>query len=361
MTVSTTINDLVKTRLKEEMMKRKGHVSTSSPSEPVAADVCVDMAAVEIMAELPEGKVWASEVLGCSVPKNFPVTVLDVSTIPEQVRAFIPLVDKSYAVQDKEAAELLRAIETGDKILISGPTGSGKSSLVKHICALTNRPMVRLNMSGDIESSHIFGQLEVESGSTVWKDGAATEAVRYGAVLVNDEWDVTPPEIMFGYQWLMEDDGKLFLKEMPGSSVDKMITPHGEFRFICLGNTLGQGDDSGRYAGTNVQNSATLDRFQTTIKLGYLSADHERNVLKNAVPNLADTIIAKMVQLAKLIRDGVNNGSLNVTMSPRTLINWGRKVDAFADTHAALSVAYLNKLGEDDHKVVSELYRKVFG
>lgn len=350
------INATVKERLKAELLRRK----TTTTTAPVVEEAVVLPTPAPVLVA-PAGMRLASDVLGVAVPKNFSVTVLDVAAVPEQVRPFIPAVDTTYTVQAEEAIVLLRALEYGDKVLITGPTGSGKSSLVKHLCALTNRPMVRLNMSGDIESSHIFGQLEVADGSTVWKDGAATEAVRYGAVLVNDEWDVTPPEIMFGYQWLMEDDGKLFLKEKPGSSAEKMIVPHKEFRFVCLGNTLGQGDESGRYAGTNVQNSATLDRFQTTIKLGYLSSDHEVALLTKVLPALTSATAAKMVQFAALVRAGNNSGSLSSTVSPRTLLNWGRKSTQLGSMYDAVCVAYLNKLSDDDHKVAAALYSKVFG
>src|ERR1019366_1575403 len=104
-----------------------------------------------------------------------------------------------------------------EKVLIYGPTGAGKSSIVEQLCAYVGRPFIRINCTGDMDSSMIFGQLVVRDGATVWVDGTVTEAVKYGAVFAWDEWDVTPPEISMGLQWLLEKDGKLFLKEMPGS------------------------------------------------------------------------------------------------------------------------------------------------
>jgi cobaltochelatase CobS len=258
--------------------------------------------------------------------KDFGVSVNDVSKLHKDMVQFVPKVKKSYNIQVKEAHSLLMAWQMNEKCLITGPTGSGKSSLIEHCCALTNRPYVRVNMSGDIESSVLFGQLVVEGGATVWKDGPVTEAVKNGAVLLLDEWDVTPPEILFGLQWLFEENGKLFIKEMPGDNSSKFLIPHEDFRLVCAGNTVGQGDDTGRYSGTNVQNNASIDRFQTTIVLNYLSPDHEEKIIQSNSGKVAKATIKKMVSFANMVRTAYSQNNINLTMSPRTLINWGNEI-----------------------------------
>lgn len=354
--------------VKEELKRRMAAAkeANGAPSEQVVAMVEAVAPVEEPIAPkaplvIGEGQKSASDILGVELESDFAVDVLKNEDIPEQVRMFIPTVNPAYHVQKEAAVILLRALQDGDKVLVTGPTGSGKSSLLAHLCALTNRPMVRLNMSGDVESSVIFGMLTVSGGATVWKDGAATEAVRYGAVLVNDEWDVTPPEIMFGYQWLMEDKGKLYLKEMPGDASEKMIAPHPNFRFVCLGNTLGQGDSTGKFAGTNVQNSATLDRFQTTVHLSYLDKAHEVQILLNAVPKIGKKVADKIVSVAQLIRQGYEQGQLALTMSPRTIINFATKAHAWGDVHQAFLIAYGNKLDEHERGAAVAILKKVFG
>jgi cobaltochelatase CobS len=308
-----------------------------------------------------KGQVMFSELTKAKVAHDFPVTVLDKKSIPKEISALVPELDPAYEVQVEQAYYLLLAWESGDKTLMAGPTGSGKSSLVKYCAALTNRPFVRINMNGDIESSSIFGQLVVEGGALVWKDGAATEAIKYGAVLLVDEWEIMPPEVGMGFQNVLEDKGYLFLKEMPGTSKEKMIIPHQQARIVYAGNTLGQGDDTGRFAGVAVQNTATIDRFQTTIILDYLSTEHETKVLKNTVPDLQESTIVRMLQFASLVRTAYNQGNIALTCSPRTLINWGRKIVQLADIKVALDYAFINKLGTSDKKVVSEMRMKVFG
>jgi MoxR-like ATPase len=208
----------------------------------------------------------------------------------------------------------------------------------------------------------IFVQLTAKDGSTIWVDGAVTEAVRYGAVFAWDEWDVTPPEISMGLQWLLEDEGKLFLKEMPGSTKDKQIVPHEHFRIVAIGNTQGQGDETGAHAGTNVQNSATLDRFGSAIYVDYLEASIEEKMLTNRWPTTITIKTAKeLVKLANLIRNGYKASQFNLTMSPRSLFSICNKVSFGMSLRAAFSLVYLNKLNDTQRKVADELFTKIYG
>lgn len=356
----------VKEALRKQLLER-GAASAAAQAEVVLA-VEPTIPEKEIEVVLKDNQVLFSKLTGTSKSvlkkrklRDFAVTVLPEAAIPAQVKAFVPSKNPAYNIQVDEAHAMLFAWELNEKVLITGPTGSGKSSLVDYCGALTHRPVLRVNMTGDMESAVLFGQLVVENGGTVWKDGPATEAVRYGAVLLADEWDVTPPEILFGLQWLFEDKGKLFLKEMPGDSDSKFITPHENFRMVCAGNTVGQGDDTGRYSGTNVQNNATIDRFQTTIVLDYLDAEHETKIIEDNCKDLWPGFSAKMVSFANLVRSAAKQNNINLTMSPRTLINWGRKAVALQDTKRGLMLAFVNKLRDTDRKIVSEFYTKVFG
>jgi cobaltochelatase CobS len=280
--------------------------------------------------------------------------------VPANMVHHIPRTDDKYVVQKEECARIVAGIMDNEKILITGPTGSGKSSLVKYVCSLLGAPFIRINMSADAESSVLFGQLVVREGATVWEDGPITEAVRHGGVVLIDEWELMPPEISMGLQNLLEDDGYLFLKEKPGSAEDKTFIPHKNFRLICAGNTVGQGDETGGFSGTMVQNSATLDRFTTTVCLDYLSKMHEVSIIRNKTA-VKKPIAEGMVKLASLIRNAYNQRQVNLTMSPRTLISWGNKIVRHnGNLWFAFSIAYYDKLRDSDKKVVKELFEKVF-
>jgi cobaltochelatase CobS len=363
------VEDLVKAALTEALSKRKLAKEGVEPSEllietlgktekPVAEDKPVK----EVV--LKEHQKMFSDVIGNKVDadEDFAVSCFFDEAWDEKIIGFIPEVDPEYVLDVARSKAILLAWELNEKVLCFGPTGSGKSSLIEQLCARTNRPFVRVNCSGDMDSSMMFGQLIAKDGSTLWQDGSITEAVKYGAVFAWDEWDVTPPEISMGMQWLLEDNGKLFLKEMPGASNDKMIIPHEHFRLVALGNTQGQGDDTGAHSGTNVQNSATLDRFGTAVYIDYLPAAVEEKMILNKYADIFSTkLVKEFVKLANLIRQGYKAGQLSLTMSPRSLFSVCKKCSVGVSLNAAFASVYTNKLNDTQRKVASELFTKIFG
>jgi len=364
---TTKVEDLVKTKIKEAMEKRR--VSTTTETHTAIVDdhdsVVDKTTPVRTRPELKPSQIYFSDLfreIWIIDKEDFGVTMFSETTWDERIASFVPSINPAYVIDKDLAANVLRAWELNERVLCYGPTGAGKSSLIEQLCARTGRPFVRVNCTGDMDTSMIFGQLTAKEGSTIWVDGAVTEAVRYGAVFAWDEWDVTPPEISMGLQWLLEDEGKLFLKEMPGSTKDKQIVPHEHFRIVAIGNTQGQGDETGSHAGTNVQNSATLDRFGTAIYVDYLEASIEEKILTNRWPTTITTKTAKeLVKLANLIRNGYKASQFNLTMSPRSLFSICNKVSFGMSLRAAFSLVYLNKLNDTQRKVADELFTKIYG
>jgi cobaltochelatase CobS len=362
------VEDLVKKALKEALDKRKlAKEEGIAPTEymEVVKAVTEEIESTAPAMILKESQKWFSDVIGNKLipaEQDFCVTTFHGYDWNEAIVDFIPEADTTYIIDTDLSRDILRAWELNEKILCYGPTGAGKSSLIEQLCARTARPFVRINCTGDMDSSMIFGQLTAKDGSTHWVDGSVTEAVRHGAVFAWDEWDVTPPEISMGLQWLLEDNGKLFLKEMPGATKDKLVIPHEHFKLVAIGNTQGQGDDTGSHAGTNVQNSATLDRFGTAVYVDYLPASVEVTMLLNKWKGkIATKVATELVKLANLVRQGYKAGQLNLTLSPRSLLNICKKVSFGCSLQEAFKLVYLNKLNETQHKVASELYVKVFG
>jgi cobaltochelatase CobS len=359
------VEDLVKKALKEALDKRKSTTTVlpvTMETEEEAPEECGVETTLSTKVELKDSQSWFSNVVGLKGDKDdFPVTTFDGYDWDERIKSFIPAINEAYVIDKELASNILRAWELNEKVLCFGPTGAGKSSFIEQLCARTKRPFIRVNCTGDMDSSMIFGQLTAKDGSTYWVDGAVTEAVKYGAVFAWDEWDVTPPEISMGLQWLLEDDGKLFLKEMPGSTTDKQIVPHENFRIVAIGNTQGQGDESGAHAGTNVQNSATLDRFGTAVYIDYLRPDIEETMLKNKFKDINSKAVKELVKLANLIRTGYKASQFSLTMSPRSLFSICRKVQSGCQLKQAFALVYLNKLNDTQRKVADELYTKVYG
>ena len=346
--MATEINDKVAKAIAAHLGK-----APPTPTPDVATPVVAKTVVVG------DGQKLFSKVFGYTPSfGDFAVTVLPDNADAEIAR-LVPTADPDYVVQKQEAALLVAGIEDGDKSLITGPTGSGKSSLVKYVCAKLNRPFIRINMSGDIESASLFGMLTAGGGGTHWKDGAITEACKFGALCLVDEWELMPPEIAMGMQNLLEDGGYLYLKEKPGTSSDRTVNPDTHFRLVFAGNTVGQGDTTGAFSGVGIQNSATIDRFTNTVRLGYLDQRHEVSIITSK-SNIAKDVATKMVRVAALVRNAYDSGKIGLTMSPRTLINWARKCQRY-DVKFALQTAFTEKLNADDVKSVQEFYTKVFG
>jgi len=362
---TTTSRTMLEESLKREMMNMlKNREAGLSPAfiPPAAPPKKDDEIKVKDNSHLKEGHKWASDVIGAKLAVDFPVRMFNPEDWNEKVRGFIPQPKKGYVIQIEAALDILRAWEQNDKILISGPTGAGKSSLLEHLCALVQRPFIRFNATGDMDSSMLFGQLVVQDGATVWVDGVVTEAVRYGAVCAWDEWELTSPEIAMGLQWLLEDEGKLFLKEMPGAASDKFIVPEDNFRLACLGNTLGGGDETGRHAGVNVQNSATVDRFGTAIRMNYMAAKDEIAMIVNVIDGMNDTAAGKLVKFASLIRQGYEANTLAYTLSPRALLAIAKKMTTWGmKPRQATEKVYFNKLNASQRRAAEQLFDKVYG
>lgn len=358
MTAGSKVEDLIR----QQIAQKAADARAASAAATIIKNVEPEEKIERVKPVLQAGQKWASDVVGVNVSDDldFPVSIFEDESWHEKIRAFIPSPRKNYVIQTDAALDILRAWQMKDRTLITGPTGAGKSTLAEHLCGLVRRPFVRVNATGDMDSSMVFGQLTARDGSTEWVDGVVTEAVRYGAVLAWDEWDVTPPEIMMGMQWLLEDEGKLFLKEMPGTAADKFITPHEESRVICLGNTLGQGDETGRHAGTTPQNTATLDRFGTCIHLTYLDPKHEATILHGAAKIEKKTVV-NLIKFAGQVRTAYEQGSLSLTMSPRSLIAIAKKIEFGLSPKQATDKVYLNKLNTTQRRLASEFFDKVFG
>ena len=359
------IEDLVKTAIKDAMLKR-AELEASKPVDVIEVLDTTDKEEAAAIAAIPKtGQIMLSSLFEgvLTVPKNidFPVSVFDKTDFHDSMQEFIPDVDPTYVLDREHVVNVLKGWEAKEKILVFGPTGAGKSSLIHQLCAYTGRPFVRVNSTGDMDSSMIFGNQVARDGATHWVDGVVTECVKHGGVFAWDEWDVTPPEIGMGLQWLLEDKGKLFLKEMPGTSKDKYVIPHENFRIVALGNTKGQGDETGAHAGTNVQNTATLDRFTTVLCVDYLPEATETKMLMQQFSVLGKEICEKLVKFASLVRQGYTTNQLALTLSPRSLLAICRKIHSGYKLADACQLVYFNKLSTTHERVAKELYRKIYG
>lgn len=350
--MSVQNEELVKQMLKHQAASKAnntgvpGNTTKSGPTAPVAGD----------------GEKLFSEVFGFAPPSKIDhaVRVFGVEDWHESIRCHIPRKDPDYIWPKRQLEWFVVGLMQNDRQLLHGPKGTGKSTLPEQVCAHLNIPYLRVNGRGDMESNALFGSITVVDGSFVWTPGPAEELGRHGGLLQVDEISAIPASINMAMQWMLEKPGKIFLADKPGSSEDKMLDQHEWFRIVATDNTQLQGDTTGRYAGTAVQNEALIDRLSNVIELDYLGRSHERKIIEAKCPDLDSKIVEQMLDLAGLIRAGIKQGSVDFGLSIRTMISWGEKAAYWNDVGLGLKLSFYNKLIDEDKEFVNEAAHKVF-
>jgi cobaltochelatase CobS len=284
--------------------------------------------------------------------------------LDEYDKKFIPTFDPDWQIGQRETDKLEAmavALADGENIMDVGPTGCGKTASVHQLAAALNQPCRKLPLSGDTRVADFFGTMVVEvdedTGQSVtrWQDGTFTDAVRRGHWVLLDELDACPPAILFGLHSILEQGGKLVI-----AKTGEVIEPHPQFRVFATANTLGRGDDSGLYAGTNILNEAFLDRFGVVLHSDYPDAPTEVTILvnKTGIPRDRAT---KMVEVARRTREAAQNEEVFCTFSTRRLLAWCSKTIRLRNIQLAAEVTILNKLSKDDRDVVSGLIQRHVG
>lgn len=311
--------------------------------------------------DIPDGYTTMSSLFGVK-PENVdvPVRVREDEEWAEHLRMFIPKEIPGYIFRVSELELFLLAFEHKDKTLLHGEAGTGKSSLPEQVCAKLRVPFMRVNCREDMESSALFGSIHVQDGTIGWIPGPAEELARHGGLLQIDEISAAPPGVNMAMQWMLEENGKVFLADKPGKPEDKFVEPVDEFRIVATDNTRLQGDTSGMYAGTQVQNTAMLDRFTSVIEMDYPDKKAEEQMIVGRVPDIPKELAKKMVQVAGHIRAAFKSGSIQYPLSPRSNIEWARKICQVGDIEIAFKQVYFKKLNDDDRKQVESYYQRVF-
>ena len=268
------------------------------------------------------------------------------------VRHLIPEPDPHYVLPEW-VGDLRISIQHDDRILLVGETGAGKSSLIREICARERKPYFRVNMNGETSVADIIGGWKIRGKEMVFQYGPVPQAMRTGSMLCLDELDSALPQVLFALQSLLEEQGKLFIPEL-----NEWITPHPAFRVAATANTLGRGESSSLYAGTNVLNESFLDRFHSIFTVTYFPPEQETFLLLNKAKGLGRETAERMVRVANDLRQAMREGVIYSTFSTRKLIAWGRKTLQLQNPSLASVYTVQNRLSPEDKQVVVEVLQR---
>ncbi len=276
----------------------------------------------------------------------------------------VPTLDPDYIFDAPTTLAILNGFSHSKKVIVHGNFGTGKSTHITQIAARLNWPCIRINLDSHISRIDLIGKdaIVLKDGKQVteFKEGILPWAFQNPVALVFDEYDAGRPDVMFVLQRILESDGSFTLLDK-----NKVVKQNKYFRLFATSNTIGLGDTSGLYSGTNILNQAQLDRWEIVTSLNYLSLEKEMKIIlaKNKKLNNAKgkEKVANMIKVASLTRKGFTAGDISTVMSPRTVLNWCSNADIFKDTGIAFRVTYLNKCDDSEKKTIAEYYQRCFG
>ena len=276
----------------------------------------------------------------------------------------VPEVDPDYLFDKATTLAILAGFKHNRRVIVSGYHGTGKSTHIEQAAARLNWPCVRINLDSHVSRLDLIGKdaIIVRDGMQVteFRDGILPWAYQHNVALVFDEYDAGRPDVMFVIQRVLESSGRLTLLDQ-----SRVITPHPAFRLFATANTVGLGDTTGLYHGTQQINQAQMDRWSIVTTLNYLPHDKEVGIVLAKAKSF-DTAegretVSKMVRIADMTRAAFINGDLSTVMSPRTVITWAENTEIFDDLGMAFRLTFLNKCDELERATVAEFYQRVFG
>ena len=277
---------------------------------------------------------------------------------------YVPIIDKNYKFDPDTTRSILAGFSQNRRVLIQGYHGTGKSTHIEQVAARLNWPCVRINLDSHISRIDLIGKdaIILKDGKqiTEFQDGILPWAYQNPVALVFDEYDAGRPDVMFVLQRILESSGKLTLLDQ-----SRVINPHNFFRLFATANTVGLGDTSGLYHGTQQINQGQMDRWNIVSSLNYLENTAEEKIVLSKVKELntkeGKDIIHSMVSTADLTRSGFINGDISTVMSPRTVITWAENFLLFNDLEYSFKLSFLNRCDELERSVIEEYFQRSFG
>ena len=273
----------------------------------------------------------------------------------------VPEIDPDYRFDRATTLAILAGFARNRRVMVTGYHGTGKSTHIEQVAARLNWPCVRVNLDSHISRIDLVGKdaIVIKDGKQVteFRDGILPWAYQHNVALVFDEYDAGRPDVMFVIQRILERDGRFTLLDQ-----NRVIAPHPYFRLFATANTVGLGNLSGLYHGTQTLNHAQIDRWNIVTTLNYLAPAEEAAIVLARVPGKDNEhgrrLIDSMVALANLTRKGFAVGDLSNLMSPRTVITWAENIEIFNDPALAFRLSFVNKCDEAEHPVVAEYFQR---
>ena len=301
---------------------------------------------------IPDTTVSVRETYGLDIDLEVPAF--------SQTCEHVPAIDESYLFDQETTLAILAGFAHNRRVMVQGYHGTGKSTHIEQVAARLNWPCIRINLDSHISRIDLVGKdaIVLQDGQQVteFKEGLLPWALQRACAIVFDEYDAGRPDVMFVIQRVLEVEGKLTLLDQ-----SKVISPHPSFRLFATTNTIGLGDPTGLYHGTQQINQGQMDRWNVVTTLNYLEREKEIDIIMSKMPELDRWTVANMVSVAELTRQGFINGDISIVMSPRTVIMWAENAQIFGDHGFSFRLTFLNKCDDTEKSIVAEYYQRCMG
>ena len=281
-----------------------------------------------------------------------------------KVSEYVPEIDKTYKFDKDTTLAILSGFSFNKRVLIQGYHGTGKSTHIEQIAARLNWPCIRINLDSHVSRIDLIGKdsIVIKDGKQVteFKEGILPWSIQNPVALVFDEYDAGRPDVMFVIQRVLESEGSFTLLDK-----NKVIKQNKFFRLFATTNTVGLGDTTGLYHGTQQINQGQMDRWNIVSTLNYLSLEKEMEIILGKNKNLNNPKgkeqVSSMIKVASLTRKGFMSGDISTVMSPRTVLHWAENSEIFKDIGYAFRVTFLNKCDDAEKNTIAEYYQRCFG
>ena len=309
-----------------------------------------------LMSQKPDIKISVKQTFGLE-------TKMEIDAFSKK-NEYVPKIDQDYKFDRDTTLAILSGFAFNKRVLIQGYHGTGKSTHIEQVAVRLNWPCVRVNLDSHISRIDLIGKdaIVLKDGKqiTEFNEGILPWSIQNPIALVFDEYDAGRPDVMFVIQRVLESEGNFTLLDK-----NKVLEQHDYFRMFATTNTVGLGDTTGLYHGTQQINQGQMDRWNIVSTLNYLSFEKELEIIlaKNKSFDNKDgkEKISNMIKVADLSRKGFMNGDISTVMSPRTVLHWAENSNIFKDTGYAFRVTFLNKCDEIEKKIIAEYYQRCFG
>ena len=309
-----------------------------------------------LLSVAPDRKVSVREAFGVDSDMVVPAFA--------QADAHVPDLDTAYRFDPQTTLAICAGFAHDRRVMVQGYHGTGKSTHIEQVAARLNWPLVRVNLDAHVSRIDLVGKdaIVLKEGKQVteFREGMLPWAIQRPIALVFDEYDAGRPDVMFVIQRVLEVQGKLTLLDQ-----NRVIRPNPYFRLFATTNTIGLGDTTGLYHGTQQINQGQMDRWSIVTTLNYLAHEVEAEIVlaKSVGYDTAEgrRTLNAMVRVADMTRNAFMNGDISTVMSPRTVITWAQNATIFGDVGMAFRLTFLNKCDELERPTVAEFYQRAFG